>query len=115
MISLGLGQACIDTQARRLTVGGAPAKLGGRAFDLLLALVERHERVVSKDELMDLVWPGLVVEEGNLHVPSSPCAGCWEPMPSSPCRGGAIASRRRCRRAGRACAGPMGRAQTHSP
>jgi len=40
----------------------------GRAFDLLLALVERRDRVVSKDELMKLVWPGRVVEEGNLTV-----------------------------------------------
>jgi DNA-binding winged helix-turn-helix (wHTH) protein len=39
-----------------------------RAFDLLLALVERHERVVAKGELMELVWPGRVVEEGNLTV-----------------------------------------------
>jgi hypothetical protein len=31
-----------------------------RAFDLLLALVERRERVVSTNELLDLVWPGLV-------------------------------------------------------
>jgi predicted ATPase/DNA-binding winged helix-turn-helix (wHTH) protein len=53
---------------RQLVVGGEPAKLGARAFDLLLALVERRERVVSKNELLDLVWPGLVVEENNLQV-----------------------------------------------
>lgn len=40
----------------------------GRAFDLLLALVERRDRVVSKDEILELVWPGRVVEEGNLTV-----------------------------------------------
>ena len=53
---------------RQLLVGGEQAKLGARAFDLLLALVERRERVVSKNELLDLVWPGLVVEENNLQV-----------------------------------------------
>ena len=47
---------------------GTPAKLGARAFDVLLALVERRERVVPKRELMDLVWPRLVVEENNLLV-----------------------------------------------
>ena len=47
---------------------GTPAKIGARAFDVLLALVERRERVVPKHELMDLVWPKLVVEEGNLLV-----------------------------------------------
>ncbi len=49
-------------------VDGTPAKIGARAFDVLLALVERRERVVSKRELMDLVWPMLVVEENNLLV-----------------------------------------------
>jgi predicted ATPase len=42
--------------------------LGDRAFDVLLALVERAGRLVAKDELLDLVWPGLVVEENNLQV-----------------------------------------------
>jgi len=45
-----------------------PVKLGGRAFDVLLALVERRERTVSKNELMELVWPTVVVEENNLQV-----------------------------------------------
>ncbi len=33
-----------------------------------LALTERRERIVSKNELLDVVWPGLVVEENNLQV-----------------------------------------------
>jgi DNA-binding winged helix-turn-helix (wHTH) protein len=54
---------------RRLLAGvDGPLKLGGRAFDMLLALVERRDRTVSQDELMDLVWPRLVVEENNLQV-----------------------------------------------
>ncbi|HEY2561487.1 MAG TPA: winged helix-turn-helix domain-containing protein [Caldimonas sp.] len=53
---------------RALIVDGAPAKLGGRAFDVLLALVERQGRVVPKTELLDAAWPGLVVEENNLSV-----------------------------------------------
>jgi predicted ATPase/DNA-binding winged helix-turn-helix (wHTH) protein len=48
--------------------GDKPVKLGGRAFDMLVALVQRHDRVVHKHELMDLVWPRLVVEENNLQV-----------------------------------------------
>ncbi len=62
------GRIEVRPAERQVLVGGDPAKLGARAFDLLLALVERRERVVSKNELLDLVWPGLVVEENNLQV-----------------------------------------------
>src|SRR5687767_10457093 len=53
---------------RQLLVEGRPAAVGARAFDLLLALIERRDRVVTKDELLESVWPGLVVEENNLQV-----------------------------------------------
>jgi predicted ATPase/DNA-binding winged helix-turn-helix (wHTH) protein len=53
---------------RALRADGQPVRLGGRAFDMLVALVERHDRVVGKHELMDLVWPKLVVEENNLQA-----------------------------------------------
>lgn len=53
---------------RELQVDGRAVPLGARAFDVLLALVERRERLVSKDELLRLVWPGVVVEENNLQV-----------------------------------------------
>ncbi|MBY0242174.1 MAG: helix-turn-helix transcriptional regulator, partial [Burkholderiaceae bacterium] len=43
-------------------------RLHGRAFDLLLALVERAGEVVAKDELLARVWPQTFVEEGNLRV-----------------------------------------------
>jgi DNA-binding winged helix-turn-helix (wHTH) protein len=58
----------IDAMQRCVLIDGTPAKVGPRAFDVLLALVERRERVVPKPELMDLVWPRLVVEENNLLV-----------------------------------------------
>lgn len=53
---------------REVRVGGAVAPLGARAFDVLLFLVEERHRVVSKDEILDKVWAGLVVEENNLTV-----------------------------------------------
>ena len=53
---------------RELRVDGRPVAVGARAFDLLRVLVERHDRMVSKMELLDLVWPGRVVEEANLPV-----------------------------------------------
>ncbi|MEO8509413.1 MAG: transcriptional regulator, partial [Betaproteobacteria bacterium] len=53
---------------RRLLADGHPVALGARAFDLLLALVARAGQLVSKNELLTQVWPGLVVEENNLQV-----------------------------------------------
>lgn len=57
---------------RLLLIDGASPKLGARAFDVLVALVELRFRLVTKNELLDLIWPGLVVEENNLptHVSS---------------------------------------------
>lgn len=53
---------------RMLLQEGKPAVVGPRAFDLLVALVERAGNLVTKDELLDRVWPRLVVEENNLQV-----------------------------------------------
>jgi predicted ATPase/DNA-binding winged helix-turn-helix (wHTH) protein len=53
---------------RQLLQDGRPVAIGSRAFDLLHALIEHRDRVVSKQELLDLVWPDVVVEEANLHV-----------------------------------------------
>ena len=53
---------------REVRVGGQPAGIGSRALDVLLALIEHRDRVMSKNELLDLVWPGLVVEENNLQA-----------------------------------------------
>jgi adenylate cyclase len=53
---------------RELRDADGPVTLGGRALDLLVALVEGRDRVVLKDELMRRVWPDTVVEENNLTV-----------------------------------------------
>lgn len=55
-------------QERLLLADAQPVPLGARAFDVLLALVTHRKRVVTKAELLDLAWPGLVVEENNLTV-----------------------------------------------
>ena len=46
---------------RELRCDGAAVPLGARAFDLLVALADRRDRVVTKTELLDRVWPGLIV------------------------------------------------------
>src|ERR1700704_4842946 len=58
----------LQPNERRLLAGGEPVVLGPRAFDLLVALVERPGQLVTKEELLDCVWPKLVVEENNLQV-----------------------------------------------
>ncbi len=67
-LSYRFGEVEVRPIERKLLVGGLPAAIGARAFDLLLALIEHRERLVSKNELLDIVWPGLVVEESNLHT-----------------------------------------------
>ncbi|HVO88410.1 MAG TPA: AAA family ATPase [Casimicrobiaceae bacterium] len=62
------GRFELRPRSRQLLVEGQPAALGARAFDVLRVLVERRERLVTKDELLDLVWPGVVVEENNVEV-----------------------------------------------
>ena len=62
------GRFALRPAQRQLLVDDQPAVLGARAFDVLLALVENRDRLVSKNELLDFVWPGLVVEENNLQV-----------------------------------------------
>ena len=46
----------------------APVAIGARALSLLRLLVERPGELISKDAIMEAVWPGTVVEEGNLTV-----------------------------------------------
>src|SRR5260370_40212423 len=52
---------------RVLEKEGIPVRLGSRALDILIALVERPAEVVSKKELFARVWPDLVVDESNLR------------------------------------------------
>jgi len=61
-------QLRIDRDRREVLVDGVLARLGVRAFDVLVALAQRRGQFVSKGALLDLAWPGLVVEENNLEV-----------------------------------------------
>ena len=51
-----------------MLASGEPVVVGPRAFDVLVALVERAGQLVTKEELLERVWPKLVVEENNLQV-----------------------------------------------
>lgn len=55
--------------AERLLLGpNGPVELSARSFDILALLLQRPDEVISKTELFDAVWPGLVVEENTLQV-----------------------------------------------
>ena len=53
---------------RVLLADGAPVTIGARAFDLLIAFADRPGTLITKDDLLATVWPGVVVEENNLQV-----------------------------------------------
>lgn len=58
----------LDTAHRSLRREGKPVALHAKAFDLLAFLVENAGKVVSRDEILDVVWAGQFVEESNLTV-----------------------------------------------
>jgi DNA-binding winged helix-turn-helix (wHTH) protein len=66
--SFEFGRFRILPQRRQVLADGRPMELGGRAFDVLVVLIEANGAVVSKDELMSRVWPGRIVEDNNLHA-----------------------------------------------
>ncbi|HSV46636.1 MAG TPA: winged helix-turn-helix domain-containing protein [Ramlibacter sp.] len=67
-VPLVFGSLRIWPEERKLLVEGVSHRPGARAFDLLLLLVENRDRVVSKAEIFERIWSGLVVEENNLTV-----------------------------------------------
>jgi predicted ATPase/DNA-binding winged helix-turn-helix (wHTH) protein len=58
----------IDLARRELRSRGIPVPLGGRAFDVVTVLAQSANEFVTKDRLMERVWPGVIVGEGTIHV-----------------------------------------------
>lgn len=56
----------VDRINRTCTRSGALVPMTGKVFDVLLAFLDDPGRLLSKEELLDRVWPGEFVEEGNL-------------------------------------------------
>src|SRR5215472_11526708 len=61
------GHFSILPHRRQLLADGRPVRLGGRAFDLLMVLLEAPGAVVGKNELLSRIWPGRIVEENRLQ------------------------------------------------
>src|ERR1700732_3242541 len=66
--AIEFGRFSVLPHRRELLAEGRPLELGGRAFDVLMALIEARGAVVSKDTLMKRVWPDRIVEENNLQA-----------------------------------------------
>jgi pimeloyl-ACP methyl ester carboxylesterase/DNA-binding winged helix-turn-helix (wHTH) protein len=65
---LTFGEYCLDPVSGRVYRGAVPVPLTPKAFALLQHLAERAGRLVSKQELLDAVWPGVFVGDAVLKV-----------------------------------------------
>src|SRR6202044_1184598 len=65
---LSFGPFSLLTAERLLKKADESIPLGGRALDILIALVERAGEVVTHRELISTVWPGVTVEDANLRA-----------------------------------------------
>src|ERR1700758_3535043 len=65
------GRYRIFPRLRLLLRDGGKVDIGTRAFDVLWVLVQADGELVSKDQLIDIVWSRVVVEENNLQVQMS--------------------------------------------
>ena len=61
------GEFELDEECRELRLRGREVSLQPRVFDLLAYLIRNRDRTVSKDELLDAIWPGVIVTEASLQ------------------------------------------------
>ena len=65
-MAIHFGDCILDTGARRFLRAGHEVHLPPKAFELLTLLVESRPRAVSKNELLDRIWPGVFVSDASL-------------------------------------------------
>src|SRR5215813_10288896 len=65
---ISFGPFWLDLRRPELRRDCQPVRIHRRALVILCALAEAKGEVVGKDELMARLWPGRIVEEGNIHV-----------------------------------------------
>jgi pimeloyl-ACP methyl ester carboxylesterase/DNA-binding winged helix-turn-helix (wHTH) protein len=61
------GPFCLDVRERRLSRDGEAIPLRLKVFDTLTVLVANAGRLMTKQELLDAIWPETTVEENNLN------------------------------------------------
>lgn len=65
---ISFGSFRLDRAQRLLLQDGEPVRIGSRALDLLIALIDRAGEIVSRHELLELVWRNVVVDEAGVRV-----------------------------------------------
>ena len=65
---IAFGPFCLKPAERLLEKGDEPVPIGARALDILIALVGQAGQVVGKRELIERVWPDVIVEEASLRI-----------------------------------------------
>jgi predicted ATPase/DNA-binding winged helix-turn-helix (wHTH) protein len=66
-MTLKFGRFQVLPRRREFLAEGVPVPLGSLAFDVLMVLIEAGGELVTKDEILSRVWPGMVVEEHRLQ------------------------------------------------
>ena len=61
------GDYTLDTHLYELRHGGAPCPLGPQVFNVLTYLIAHRDRVVTKDELIEHLWPAQCVSDATVH------------------------------------------------
>jgi DNA-binding winged helix-turn-helix (wHTH) protein len=70
------GDCEVDLARRELRTRGIPVPVGSRAFDIIETLVRSAGDLVTKDDLMERVWSGAIVEENTIQVHISAATAC---------------------------------------
>jgi TolB-like protein len=66
IVKIAFGDHVLDPDRRELRRGSEAVAVGPQVFDLLVHLVQNRERVVTKDDLIEVVWAGRIVSESTL-------------------------------------------------
>ena len=82
--AFAFGPFLLKPEQQLLLKREAPVKIGGRALDILTALVEKPGELVDKRTLISRVWPNTYVEETNLKVNVAGLRRALEDDPSLP-------------------------------
>lgn len=79
-----LGDFSLDATAKVLLRNGEPVRLARKAVETLLALVEHPDQVLTKEELIESIWQGRLVDEANLMQNIAVVRRALQAQPGSP-------------------------------